>query len=37
MAGDLMAPVIAWQAFRLIEQRQAARAARAAAEPGDKR
>jgi hypothetical protein len=26
MAGDLMAPVIAWQAFRLIGQRQAARA-----------
>jgi hypothetical protein len=37
MAGDLMAPVIAWQAFRLIEERQAARAARAARAQGGKR
>lgn len=42
MVGDLMAPVIAWQAFRVIERRQAAHAApdAAAATPagdGDKR
>jgi hypothetical protein len=27
MVGDLMAPVIAWQAFRVIERRQARREA----------
>jgi hypothetical protein len=32
MVGDLMAPVIAWQAFRVIEHRQ-----RSAAPHGDKR
>jgi hypothetical protein len=39
MVGDLMAPAIAWQAFRVIERRQATRdaspAATAAAPPGD--
>ena len=37
MVGDLMAPLIAWQAFRLIERRQAARAAAPAPAGGDKR